>query len=136
MTKEFWISLPVKNINMSKAFFAKLGFPFNDKFGGNPENSACMLLGEKKVVVMLVEESVFKGFTGNEVADAGKVTEVLFSIDAESKEEVDAMANKAIEAGGKSNHTPGVMKGWMYGCVFTDLDGHSWNVLHMDMSKM
>ena len=28
------------------------------------------------------------------------------------------------------------MKGWMYGCVFTDLDGHKWNILYMDMSKM
>jgi predicted lactoylglutathione lyase len=24
----------------------------------------------------------------------------------------------------------------MYGCVFADLDGHRWNVLYMDMSKM
>lgn len=25
---------------------------------------------------------------------------------------------------------------WMYGAGFTDLDGHRWNVLYMDMSKM
>jgi len=46
------------------------------------------------------------------------------------------LAQKAIEAGGKSNHKPREMDSWMYGCLFTDPDGHSWNVLYMDMSKM
>jgi hypothetical protein len=36
---------------------------------------------------------------------------------------------KAVEA-------PGYKDSWMYGCGFTDLDGHRWNVLYMDMSKM
>ncbi|MDF2859634.1 MAG: hypothetical protein K0Q87_5485, partial [Neobacillus sp.] len=26
--------------------------------------------------------------------------------------------------------------GWMYGCGVADPDGHRWNVLFMDMSKM
>ena len=26
--------------------------------------------------------------------------------------------------------------GWMYGFGFCDIDGHRWNVLYMDMSKM
>ena len=58
---------------------------------------------------------------------------MLLSIDAQSKEEVDAMVQKAIEAGGTSNHKPSEMKGWMYGCVFTGIDGHKWNVLYMDL---
>ena len=60
----------------------------------------------------------------------------MLSIDAESKEEVDEIAQKALDAGGKTNHQPGEMQGWMYGCVFSDIDGHKWNVLYMDMSKM
>jgi predicted lactoylglutathione lyase len=135
MTKQFWINLPVKDISRSKAFFTQMGFQLNLQ-QGNTENSACLLLGEKNVVVMLFEEPAFKSFTNNGIADTSHGTEVLLSIDAESKEEVDEMANKAIKAGGSSSHKPSEMQGWMYGCVFTDLDGHRWNVLYMDMQKM
>lgn len=136
MTKQFWINLPVKDVNLSREFFSKLGFRFNSQFG-NSANSAAMQIGEKDVTVMLFDEPTFKGFVENcGLADTGKGVEVLLSIDAESKEEVDALAQKAVDAGGKSNHKPHEMHGWMYGCLFTDPDGHSWNVLYMDMSKM
>ena len=132
--KQFWINLPVKDVQRSKEFFTRLGFKFNTRYGEQP-NSASLLLGDKDVVVMLFDEPTFKGFTNTEIA-AQKQTEVLLSVDAQSKEEVDEMAKKAVEAGGASDHKPSEMKGWMYGCVFSDLDGHRWNVLHMDMDKM
>lgn len=135
MTKQFWINLPVKDVNKSKEFFTKLGFAFNTERGNGP-NSACMLLGDKNIVVMLFDEPTFKSFINNDVSDTKKASEVLLSFDAESKEEVDALVEKVIAAGGTSDHKPGEMKGFMYGCVFTDLDGHRWNILHMDMSKM
>ena len=135
MVKEFWLSLPVKDIKKSRAFFDKLGFKFNTK-NGNTDTSAALMVGEKNIVVMLFEEPAFKGFTNTEVADTKQGTEVLLSFDAQSKEEVDAIAQKAIEAGGKTDHKPYEMQGWMYGCVFTDIDGHKWNVLYMDYSKM
>ena len=135
MTKDFWLSLPVKDLNKSKEFFTQLGFKFNTQYG-NTENSAGLVIGEKNVVVMLFNEPTFKGFINNEITDTKTGTEVLLSIDAQSKEEVDEMAEKAVNAGGKTSHKPSEMKGWMYGCVFSDLDGHRWNVLHMDMSKM
>jgi predicted lactoylglutathione lyase len=130
---QFWINLPVKSIEKSKAFFTKLGFTFNEE--RTSANAACLMMGEKNVVCMLFDEPTFKGFiSGGELSDNS--TEVLLSIDAQSKEEVDEIVVKAIAAGGSSNHKPSEMKGWMYGCVFSDLDGHRWNVLHMDMSKM
>ena len=131
--KQFWINLPVKTLNKSKEFFTKMGFTFNKK--RDTPTSTCMLLGEKGVVVMLFDEPTFRNFINNE-AISKSATEVLLSIDAQSKEEVDAMARKAVEAGGTSGHRPYEMKGYMYGCVFTDIDGHRWNVLYMDMSKM
>ena len=133
--KQFWISLPVKNIAKSKDFFSKLGFTFNTKQGNGP-NSACLMLGEKNVVCMLFDEPTFKQCINHEADLSKNTAEVLLSIDAQSKEEVDEMVEKAIAAGGTSNHKPSEMKGWMYGCVFSDLDGHRWNVLYMDMSKM
>ena len=135
MIKQFWLNLPVKDINRSKKFFEDMGFSFNPHFG-NSEGSASLMLGEQKVVIMLFEELAFKSFTNHPIADTTQGTEVLLSIDAQSKEEVDEIAKRAIEAGGSSSHTPTEMKGFMYGCVFADPDGHRWNVLYMDMTKM
>jgi predicted lactoylglutathione lyase len=133
--KEFWLNLPVKDVKKSKEFFTKLGFSFSKKYGNSP-NCAGLLVGQKKVVVMLFDQPSFKDFTNNKITNTNQVTEVLLSISARSKSEVDSWAKKVVALGGKSKHKPHKMTGWMYGCGFSDLDGHNWNVLHMDMSKM
>ena len=135
MIQDLWINLPVKDVNKSKEFFTSLGFSLNQRFP-NSDTSASLLIGKKNTVVMLFDEPTFQGFTNASVADTKQATEVLLSIGAESKDEVDELAKKAVDAGGTSNHKPTEMQGWMYGCLFIDLDGHRWNVLYMDMSKM
>ena len=134
MTKQLWINLPVKDVAKSKEFFSKLGFSFNEQMSG--EKSACMLVGERNTVIMLFAEEVFKGFIQGNVSNTGTGTEVLFSFDAESREEVDELAKKAVEAGGVLFGKPSESQGWMYGCGFSDLDGHRWNILYMDMSQL
>ncbi|WP_066070299.1 VOC family protein [Neobacillus soli] len=134
MTKQFWINLPVKDLNKAKEFYSKLGFLINTQHGNSDQ--AQLIIGDSNAAVMLFPDSTFKHFTRNEIVDTRQATEVLLSIDAESREEVDEMAKKAVEAGGTIFGEPGENQGWMYGCGFTDLDGHRWNVLYMDMSKM
>jgi len=133
MTKELWINLPVKDINTSIEFFTKLGFSFNPRFS-NSTDTACITIGTKNINVMLFKESVFIGFTKNKAADTSQATEVLFSFDAESRDEVDEMAKKVTNAGGTVFSQPAELQGWMYGCAFTD--GHRWHILYMDMGKM
>jgi uncharacterized protein len=135
MTKEIWINLPVKNINRSKEFFSKIGFSLNEKYSGGAD-SASLLVGEKNIVVMLFAENTFKSYTKSEVADTTQGAEVLLSFDAASREEVDETARKVLEAGGTVFSEPEEIQGWMYGCAFADLDGHRWNALYMDFSKM
>ena len=129
MVKDIWFNLPVKDIIKSKTFFTALGFSFNEKHG-NTDHSACLLVGEKKVVVMLFLETVFKSFTKNEIPNTNFSTEVLLSIGADSREEVGALFKKAVEAGGKIISEPS--ENGMYGGVFADLDGHQWNVMYMN----
>jgi predicted lactoylglutathione lyase len=95
-----------------------------------------MLVGDKNFVVMLFEESIFGDFVQNKITDTQSSSEILISIDAESRQEVDEFAQKVIDAGGVVFSKPAENQGWMYGFGFTDLDGHRWNVLHMDFSKL
>ncbi|TKC05585.1 extradiol dioxygenase [Pedobacter polaris] len=136
MTKEIWANLPVADISKSVDFFTKMGFTKNDKFPFT-DTMASFFIGEKsKFVMMLFRNDILEGFSANKISDTLKGTEVLFSIDAESPAEVDEMLQKAADAGGKIYAKGGEKDGWMYGGGFIDLDGHRWNLLHMDFSKM
>jgi predicted lactoylglutathione lyase len=132
MIKQFWINLPVKNLNKSIEFYRKL--EFSVKTRTDQSDQAQLVIGN--TTIMLFPESTFQHFIRQEIADTGRMSEVLFSIDAESKAEVDRMAELAINAGGTLFGKPSDIQGWMYGCGFTDLDGHRWNVLYMDMENM
>ena len=134
-TKEIWINLPVKDVAKSKEFYKAIGFVLNTTHG-DTNDSACFLIGEKNIVLMLFQEDVFKNFTKNHVTDTSQSSEVLFSFDAETRSEVDDMAVKAEAAGGRLFSKPEEIQGWMYGCGFSDVDGHRWSMLHMDTNKM
>ena len=134
-TKEIWINLPVKDVEKSKEFYKAIGFVHNTTHG-DTKDSACFLIGEKNNVLMLFQEDVFKNFTKNQLTDTSQSSEVLLSFDAETRSEVDDMAIKAETAGGKLFSKPEEIQGWMYGCGFSDIDGHRWNMLHMDNNKM
>ena len=135
MTRSIWINLPVKEISRSTAFFTKIGFTLNTNYGVRNE-SASFLVGDDKLVIMLFEKSFYEGFAGVDLADKLSGSEVLFSLDAASPEEVDEIAKNVVEAGGTIYGEPGYKDGWMYGCGFIDLDGQRWSVLYMDTSKM
>ncbi|HEX2922160.1 MAG TPA: VOC family protein [Bacteroidales bacterium] len=135
MTKEFWVNLPVKDIKRTKDFFTQLGFTFKP-LPGNREDSACLILGSKSVQVMMFEEPEFRSFIDSELSDARRSSEVLFSIDAENTEEINILASKVRKAGGSIFAEPAEKDEWMYGFGFSDPDGHRWNVLYMDTSKM
>jgi predicted lactoylglutathione lyase len=134
MTKHIWLNLPVNNVEKSKKFFINIGFSFNEEYCN--EQSACMLVGEKNFVVMLFERSMFATFVQNAIVDTQSHAEMLISIDAESRNEVEELAQKAEEAGGVLFAKPAENQGWMYGCGFSDLDGHRWNILFMDYDKL
>src|SRR5690606_6120669 len=115
MTQEIWLNLPVKDIARSKAFFTALGFTFDPRHGDS-DQAAGLIIGEKKMMVMLFTEANFKNFTGHEISDTSKGSEVLISFDAGSREEIDDIARKAQAAGGTVYGPPTEHQGWMYGC--------------------
>jgi predicted lactoylglutathione lyase len=135
MVKELWLNLPVNNVAKSKQFFTALGFDFNTNYGES-EDSACLIVGSKKTPVMLFSESMFEKINQLPLTDLSKTSSALYSFDVESREEIDELATKVENAGGILFGKPAENQGWMYGCAFTDLDGHRWNALYMDYSKM
>jgi predicted lactoylglutathione lyase len=132
MPKQIFVNLPIKDMARSQAFFKRLGFSFNPQFTN--EQGACMVVSEQ-IFVMLLVEPFFKGFTNKPVADATKATEVLIALSFDTREEVDAIVKKAVDAGATTPMPP-QDHGFMYQHGFTDLDGHMWEVFHMDMAQV
>ena len=130
-----WLNFGVDDLIKSREFYQAIGFKIMEQHANNNQMVG-LVIGEQKVAVMLFPKSVFGGFIQNTVTNTGESNEVLISIDAASPEEVDALIALVEKAGGKVYGKPGWSQGWMYGAGFCDLDGHRWNILHMDMSKM
>lgn len=128
MASKIFVNLPVKNLDRSIEFFTQLGFKFDPKF--TDENATCMIISDNIFVMLLVEER-FMDFTNKKIARAKETTEVLLAIDAPSREAVDALVQKAVNAGGNSYMEP-EDHGWMYGNNFEDLDGHQWEIFYME----
>ncbi|MDN5747273.1 MAG: VOC family protein [Pseudonocardia sp.] len=132
MSRKLYVNLPVSDLDASVAFFTALGFTFDANF--TDENATCMIVNEDTAVMLLVEKR-FSDFTDKTIIDARTSTEVLFTISAESREEVDQLVRTAVANGGSTVDAP-KDHGFMYDWGFQDVDGHNWGVMWMDMSQL
>jgi uncharacterized protein len=132
MSRMLFVNLPVADLEASKAFFAAMDFEFNPQF--TDENAACMIVNDQ-TNVMLLTKAHFSSFTDKPIVDARSQVQTLLSFSADSREEVDELADKAVANGGKETKDPQDL-GFMYQRAIQDLDGHVWEIGHMDMSKV
>lgn len=132
MGTKIFVNLPVKDLDRTIKFFTKLGYKFNAQFTN--ENATSLIISDD-IYIMLLTEPFFKNFTKKSIVDATKSTEAIICLSAETREEVDSLVKKALDAGGTTPNTP-QDHGWMYQHGYQDLDGHLWEIAYMDMSKM
>ena len=123
-------NLAVEDLDRAVAFFTELGFTFDERF--TDETATAMVVNDQAVVMLLVKER-FADFTKKELVDPRTHTEAILALSAESREDVDRFADKALAAGGSPANEP-VELDFMYGRSFQDPDGHQWEIIWMDMS--
>ncbi|MEU0833050.1 VOC family protein [Streptomyces sp. NPDC005969] len=128
MNQMIFVNLPVKDLERTKGFFAKLGFSCNPQF--TDESTACLVISDT-IFAMLLTEPRFKEFTKKDIADASKSTEVIIALSAESRDKVDELVDTALASGGSPANEP-VDHGFMYGRSFQDPDHHIWEIMWMD----
>ena len=132
MARKMFVNVAVNDLDRSVEFFTKLGFSFDPRF--TDETATCMIVSDQAFVMLLVEKR-FKDFTKKELVDPTTHTEAILALSAESREQVDELADKALEVGGVPANDPMEMD-FMYGRSFQDLDGHIWEIFWMDPSAM
>jgi len=125
--RSIFVNLPVADLERAVRFFTAVGFRFDPEFAS--DDATCMIVAES-IFVMLMTEEQFATYTPKPVADTGVATEVLLCLRLESREDVDAMVLRAVEAGGRIYSEP-QDHGFMYGHGFEDPDGHIWELVYL-----
>jgi uncharacterized protein len=130
MDKMIFVNLAVEDVAKATAFYQAIGCTQDTRFSNEVASS---MQWSDTIVFMLLAKSFYSTFTPKQIADSRTTSEVLLCLAQEDRAAVDAIAERALAAGGKELHGPDD-KGFMYGRAFEDLDGHGFEVMTMDMA--
>ena len=132
MSTQIFVNLPVADLQRSREFFASLGYLFNPQL--SDDHAACLIIDEDHVYVMLMEHEYYSTFTDRDIADTALSSEVIVTLTVDSRDEVEALVKRAIDAGGARTKNP-QDHGFLYRRSFLDTDGHHWEVMWMDPAE-
>ncbi len=126
-TKKIWANFGVLDLERTTRFYKQLGFSPN----GASEQLTSFFFGEDNFIIHFFLKEVLEPNMKGPVTDAKAGNEIIFTLAADSKEEVDAWATAVQDAGGTIVSQPESFGAGYYGFVFADPDGHKFNVFHM-----
>lgn len=126
MTMTF-VNLPVRDLASAVGFYRALGFGADPT---GPAGDSTTLTVSDGTRLVLHARSAFEAYTGVAATDTAASREVIVGLSAQSREQVDELADRAVAAGGESLG-PGFASGPMYMRGFRDPDGHQWSFLHV-----
>ena len=131
MARQIFINFAVKDLQKSMDFYTALGFANNPQF--SDDTAKCMVWSEN-IFVMIMTHDKFKTFATKPIADTKNNLAGLFSLSVDSIDEMNNVVTSGINAGGIE---PNEMRdyGFMQQRTIEDLDGHTWEIFYMDISK-
>ena len=131
MARQIFINFAVKDLQKSMDFYTALGFANNPQF--SDDTAKCMVWSEN-IFVMIMTHDKFKTFATKPIADTKNNLAGLFSLSVDSIDEMNNIVTSGINAGGIE---PNEMRdyGFMQQRTIEDLDGHTWEIFYMDVSK-
>lgn len=95
------------------------------------QTAACMVFSET-IHVMLLTHEKWATFTDRAIPDAHKTAQVLLCLSEDSRAAVDAVIERATQAGGQGDPSAKQDYGFMYSRSYADPDGHIWEIMWMD----
>ena len=128
MTQMF-VNLPVTDLERAKAFYEALGFTINPKF--TDHNAACVVVEDGHSYFMILVREFFQTFTDVPIGDPKTGPTVAVALFADSREDVDRMAERGLAAGG-SEPKEAADYGFMYQRQLLDPDGNFLELGWMD----
>ncbi|MCD8821907.1 glyoxalase [Staphylococcus gallinarum] len=123
--KSAWLNLPVVNLEASEDFYQRIGFEIKKSDDMMDKMRGIATLDN--TVIMLIETKQFK-----KVSRLSKIgnNEALISLSLTTKAEVDQLLDLVESANGTVIER-GTMHEGFYGGLFSDIDGHLYNIITM-----
>lgn len=123
--KSAWLNLPVVNLEASEDFYQQIGFEIKKSDDMMDKMRGIATLDN--TVIMLIETKQFK-----KVSRLSKIgnNEALISLSLNTKAEVDQLLDLVENANGTVIER-GTMHEGFYRGLFSDIDGHLYNIITM-----
>ena len=125
--KKIWANVGVSDLERTTKFYTDLGFKSN----GASNDLTSFFVSEDNFIIHFFLKEVLKTNISLDLVDPEKENEIIFTLSAETKEDVDKWAKEVEPAGGKLISKPEAFGEGYYGFVFADPDGHKFNVFYM-----
>ena len=125
--KKIWANFGVQDLERTTIFYKQLGFKHN----GASDQLTSFFFGEEKFIIHFFLKDILEPGMKGQIIDTAAGNEIIFTLSAGSKEEVDAWEKEIRQAGGTIVSNPEEFGEGYYGFVFADPDGHRFNVFYM-----
>lgn len=125
---QIFVNLPTTDLERSISFYKALGCDINPLF--TDDNAAC-IVWDDNVYFMILTRDFFASFTDKVVADPATTAQVLTALSRESRDEVDAILDRGLAAGG-TEPRQAQDYGFMYSRDLEDPDGNILEFVYMD----
>ncbi|KFE99269.1 glyoxalase [Chryseobacterium formosense] len=122
-----WANFGVEDLERTTQFYTALGFKSN----GRSDDLTSFFFGENNFIIHFFKKEVLSKNLGLEISDSETSNEIIFTISAETKEEVDQWSEKIKNSEGKLISNPEEFGDNYYGFIFADPDGHKFNIFMM-----
>jgi Predicted lactoylglutathione lyase len=135
MSTMIFVNLPTADLAKSDAFYSAMGYEKNTTF--SDENATSWVVAEN-ILIMVLREEFFASFLvdGDVPALGSKHREALNALSAETREEVDDFASRALAGGGRVYRPADEPFPGMYQAAVKDPDGHVWEIAWMSPEAM
>ncbi|MDR6370114.1 putative lactoylglutathione lyase [Chryseobacterium bernardetii] len=128
--KMIWANLAVANLERTQKFYTELGFKPNNPHTSN-ELVSFFMAGNEFIIHFFLKNVIENNLKSMKFGDPQSSNEMIFTLSAESKNQVNEWAEEVRNAGGTIVSEPESFGENYYGFVFADPDGHKFNVFFM-----
>src|SRR5436853_7063733 len=112
--KMMWSNLAVSDLERTTKFYTELGFRSN----GSSKELTSFFFGEDDFVMHFFLKDILKTSIKGEITDSQSSNEVVFTLSAESKDQVDNWAKEVERSGGKIISMPEEFGNRCHGFLF------------------
>ncbi|MET3566705.1 putative lactoylglutathione lyase [Leifsonia sp. 563] len=127
MTTNIFVNFPTNDLERAKTFYEALGYTINPMF--TDDNAACVVLSDT-IYFMVQTREFLATFTDKQIIDPATQTGATIALSQDSREDVDAIVARGLEAGG-TEPRPAQDYGFMYSRDLEDPDGNNLSYLYM-----